>query len=68
MSTKTPATKTLLNLTEAAAYCGLSKQTFFELYRAIPHMRFGPKTIRFEVADLDRFKQQHTQYPTQEQS
>lgn len=43
---------------EAAAFLGLSYQSVIRLIRLkrIPHQRLGPRTIRFDRDELNKFK------------
>jgi len=47
----------LMSYEEAAAYLGLLKGTLYALVhkRQVPHVRLGPRFVRFRRSDLDRW-------------
>lgn len=49
--------KTGMTILEAAAYCGVSYQTFRRLLETgkIPYSQFGPRTFRISKENLDRY-------------
>lgn len=50
-----------LTYAQAAAYLALPIGTLRAMVhrKAIPHVRIGPRTVTFELADLDRWIAQH---------
>jgi excisionase family DNA binding protein len=53
---------------EACKLLGLPRGTLRRLVHEgrLPHLRFGPRTVRFDVALLRRFAEDHTFIPTKE--
>jgi excisionase family DNA binding protein len=57
-----------LTTRQAAEYLGISPKTlsqkFFRLRHQIPHMQLGPRMLRFDSAQLDRWLQKRSvRYP-----
>jgi excisionase family DNA binding protein len=58
---KTPSTKRLLTITEAATYLGLSKLTLYEWVsqRKIEYVKVG-RLVKFDQRQLERWIDKHT--------
>jgi excisionase family DNA binding protein len=58
---KTPATKRLLTIPEAAEYLGLSKLTLYEWVsqRKIEYVKVG-RLVKFDQRQLERWIEKHT--------
>ncbi len=58
---KTPTTKRLLTIPEAAAYLGLSKLTLYEWVsqRKIEYIKVG-RLVKFDQRQLERWIEKHT--------
>lgn len=57
-----PVAQRLLTPEQAATYLGTTKGALIKLAqrRAIPHVRQGPKTLRFDIRQLDEWIAEHT--------
>lgn len=58
-------TQTMLDYNGAATYLKLNKNTLYAMVakRQIPHIRLGPRLVRFRLDDLDEWVRDHEVAP-----
>jgi excisionase family DNA binding protein len=63
MTQTEPNATTLGDYAWASKYLGLPKATLYALVheRRIPHVKFGPRFVRFSKRDLDAWIEQHSE-------
>jgi len=62
----TPNTSTRLGYAAAAAYLGVTVGTLRSMVHrgTVPHLRYGPRQVRFDRQDLDRWLDERRVTPT----
>jgi len=65
MAAEDTMSNVMMDYYEAAAYLGLSKGTLYAMVsrRQIPHVRLGPRLVRFSRAELDAWLDARTVMP-----